>query len=294
MTANLDQSLEPGETIVYRTRGRSFGRMIIFVVSALVGFGLYQLGRLSVTPIGEASISDLLPALSFTLGGIGAFGALILLIAAHRQRSAPDDVVITNRRLLFSKGGWTRKVESTALRTIERIAWSRSFGAPQLEIVADGRILDLPSQRNEYALAKALADSTGSAAPPDIGPMAFFDLSVFGVLLVAALAYPLVWLGLGIFWASRTGRTSEPVHLVGSIGDLRGSLFSRFFARLPGRQYPDGDHHAAVRETRADAGRTRRWPTREMAPSDRPQMGQPALRPAAVLHGQLNGVRPDP
>lgn len=197
MIANLDQSLEPGEIVVYRTRGRAFAGTVVFWTSFLVGLALVEAGIQSITPVPDMTYWDRLLAVCAGAGGIGAFCALVILIAVRRQRNSPDDLLITDRRLLFSKGGWTRKFESVDLRRIERLALSDSVDAAGFEITTADRVLSLPRFRNESGLAEALAAASGCPGPPDLGPMAIADLRFFGFLLTAAAAYPAIWLGLG-------------------------------------------------------------------------------------------------
>ncbi len=196
MPADLDAALRPGETIVYRTRGRGYGRTAVLIAVMLVVVLLYSTGKFASYRAHDLAFWEFFLTICSTTGAVGAVAVVIFAYTIRRQRRAPDDLVITNRRLLFSKGGWSRKIEAAALDRIERVGWSGSPRAPSIEVVAAGRAIDLPRPRDADALAKALTDAIGVSPLPAIGRMANAEFWLLGAVLVWAVCYTAAWSGL--------------------------------------------------------------------------------------------------
>ena len=196
MPADLDAALQPDETIVYRTRGRSYSRAIVAIATILVAVPVYGVGKFAAVPTPGLHAWDLVLTVGAVTGAFGILATLFLLLAMRRQRKTPDDLIITDRRLLFSRGEWSRKIEALPLDQIDRVAWTGSHGAPTLEITAAGRVLDLPRQRHVDALARAVANASGVPPPAALGRMAVAEFWVLGAVLVWAATYSTIWLGL--------------------------------------------------------------------------------------------------
>lgn len=197
MAADLDAALQPGETIVFRTRGRAYGGKAIALVALLVSVPLYSAGRFAIVPAPGLNIQDVYLTVGTVTAAVGIVTALILLHLVRRQRRAPDDVVITDRRLLFTRSEWSHKIEAVALDRIDRVTWSRSHqGAPSLEVTVAGRVLDLPTLRQADALAKALTDATGASPLPSLGRMAVAEFLLPGAAVMWAVSYLTIWFGL--------------------------------------------------------------------------------------------------
>lgn len=186
MTADLDSLLEPRETVAYRTSGRSF-------VATFKVVALHALPLIMFTSVIMSTRLDVLwdSRIFYPSSLVGAviigivIGTIVLLIAARGQRRDPDHAMITDRRFLFADSDWDSKMESLALAEIERISWTRPGVVIRLEVAAANGTVLLTTMQEAEALAKALADATGLAAPPPLGRMVWADLTEFGEALVA-------------------------------------------------------------------------------------------------------------
>lgn len=204
MTADLDSILEPGETVVYRTSGRSFAGITKTVAVFVTAYAITATLTTVTIPMIAAAHPDFQPTrllnmpLVFvptvsTVAALIIVGLVALLIAVRGQRRDPDHAVITDRRFLFADSDWDSKLESLALAGIERISWARRGQSIRLEIAgANGTIL-LTTMHEAEALAGALADAAGTAAPPPLGRMVWADLTDFGEVLVGLTVLIAFW-----------------------------------------------------------------------------------------------------
>lgn len=207
-TANLDDSLDPGETVVYRTRGRSVAPTAIFLgltVIILIAIATAILIDAVVRTHG-AIHWDAIWGLPMIIGGFATFGAIPLLIDWARQRRNPDDFMITDRRILFADNYW---VDWIALSQVERVSWAERGRFRYPTIIADGQTIWLSHLRERDAAVRAIANATGTAAPPALGPMAVLDSASVGVIAALAVICPGVQIlqgryGLPAFGASNT------------------------------------------------------------------------------------------
>lgn len=185
MAADLDQALEPGETIVYRARGRSYAGVATFFGSLLAGIFLFLL--LSAVLHGsEVSGSRQFELSLWFYAVMAAFSLIALLILILGQRRDPDDVAITDRRLLFANSDWDSRMESMELAQIQRISWTRRRYPTGLEVVGSEGAIQLTMMRQADALARALAEAAGVAAPASLGRMSWAGgLHEVGEFLVA-------------------------------------------------------------------------------------------------------------
>lgn len=174
MAADLDAALEPGETIVYRTRGRIHtATAFLFgtIMTAVVLFWSIDTA-LRQSQLGPSEIAT---RATLLLGGCIAMTVICVLIARRAQRRAPDDLMITERRLLFANSDWDDRSESMALTDIEQITWASINGIRRLTVKGAGRAIRLPQLRDGNAAASALARATGLTAPPALGPISVID-----------------------------------------------------------------------------------------------------------------------
>ncbi len=196
MPADLDAALQPGETIVYRTRGRAFGPVTVYCASGLFGVFCLFAAMHGVAPEPGETLLSLVVTVFSACAAMGALSGLILLVAAYRQRRAPDDLIVTDQRLLFTKGGWTHRIETVPHDRVQRIGWSDCFFGLDLNIVCEDRIMVLPDRKDPDAVARAVADAAGVGVPRTLGRMAIAKPGVLGYALVAAMTYVAIWMGL--------------------------------------------------------------------------------------------------
>lgn len=197
MAANLDAALQPGETIVFRTRGRAYGRTATAFAAFFFIVPVYSAGKYVIFPTPGIDVLDIVLIVGAVTLAFGALIALILALVMRRQHRDPDDLIITDRRVLFTKSEWSRKIETAKLDRIDRIAWSRTWsGGLILEVSVGGRVLDLPRLRGSDALAKALTDATGAPPLPALGRMTIAEFLLPSAVMVWAVSYPTLWLCL--------------------------------------------------------------------------------------------------
>ena len=199
VTADLATSLEPGETVVFWTRGRSLAATaipyVLFIVCLVVVPPLILLDAMAVMPdridwrvIRISALVDV---------GIIAVAVAALLMARQRQAVNPDDFMITSRRVLFADNYW---VDSIELEKIDRVGWATRDGVRFPIIIGDGQTIWLSHLRERDAAVKAIADATGTPSPPLLGPLAVIDSTFVGmaaVMTVIVVAFKVVIALLG-------------------------------------------------------------------------------------------------
>ncbi len=187
-TADLTTSLEPGEIVVFWTRGRSFAAAVIpyalFLVTLVVLPPLTLLDAMVIAP--ERFNWPAIRIFMLIDVGIIAVCVAALLIARRRQALNPDDFMITNRRVLFADNYW---VDAIALDKIDRVVWATRDGIRFPVIIGDGQTIWLSHLRERDAAVKALADATGTPAPPLLGPLAVIDPAHVGMATVIAVIF---------------------------------------------------------------------------------------------------------
>lgn len=174
MAADLDTALQPGETIVYRTRGRIHTATALFFGTIMTAVMLFWSisTALRLSHFGPAEIAiRVTPILAVCIAVI----VIGVLVGRRGQRRAPDDLMITDRRFLFANSDWDDRSESMALKEIEQITWESERGIRRLTVRAAGRVIRLPQLRDGNAAAGSLAKATGLAAPPALGPISVID-----------------------------------------------------------------------------------------------------------------------
>lgn len=189
MAIDLTAILESGETIVYRTRGRSYAGATVMCATLFSAITLFWV--LNDMMIGQGSMQwDEFRPFNLILGGCMAGVMLtVLMIARWGQRHHPDDLAITDRRILFANSDWDNKLESLALNEIDQVAWAMELSRRYLTVKGGGRTIKLPALRDGDAAAKAIADAAGLAAPPALGPVAVVDPADLGTVPVVFAAY---------------------------------------------------------------------------------------------------------
>ena len=197
MTANLDLLLEPGETILYRTKGRRHAATAIIIAlnPACLLFCIY-LGDYTSDPANltarEIALYMAMNA-AILLCVFGVFALTAWLI----QHKGPDDLLITERRLLFANGDWDDKFETIALADIESIYWEMNTGMRRLTIRGRARMIQLTPLRDINGAARALARASGKPAPPALGPLLAIDPIHAYFPLGFLFAYIVIRYGLG-------------------------------------------------------------------------------------------------
>ncbi len=186
MTADLTTSLEPGETVVFWTRGRSIAATmsphVLYAVAFVVLPPLILLDAMVTEP--ERFNWPAIRIIALIDVGIIALCVAALLTALRRQALNPDDFMITNRRVLFADNYW---VDAIARNKIDRVAWATRDGVRFPTIIGDGQTIWLSHLRERDAAVKAIADATGTPAPPLLGPLAVIDPGHVGMAAVTAV-----------------------------------------------------------------------------------------------------------
>lgn len=188
MTANLDRLLEPGETVAFRARGRSLVR-IWFSGCIVIVSGLAFAALINARGFQAFADSTTLIIISGFAGALALLGGVVFAFEWRRQRRNPDEVLITNRRVLFTDSDWDSKVETMALSEVERISWSAAHGPGALDVIGAERTIRLPVMRQADALAGTLAAAADRPRPQPVGRMAVLDLSPFGLVVTFGGAF---------------------------------------------------------------------------------------------------------
>ncbi len=184
-TADLTTNLEPGETVVFWTRGRSLAAAVIPFGLAFVAIAvlppLLLLDQMVMAP--ETLNWHAIRIAALIDAGILLIAVAALLKAWRRQSLGPDDFMITNRRVLFADSYW---VDEIALDEIDRVGWANRDGLRYPTIIGNGQTIWLSHLRERDAAIKALADATGTKAPPSLGLLAVVDPAHVGMATVFA------------------------------------------------------------------------------------------------------------
>ena len=191
MAADLDAALEPGETVVYRTSGRSYRRLAIALGSAIPGFvilsGVKALFDPDYQEMSLATWVELNSALVLLFAGIIA---AILFVQVWRQRRSPDQLVLTDRRLLFAEGSWTHKIDSVSLAKIKSVTRSADFlSYGQIIVDSDQVTLTLPKFHFEAQLAEILTNAANVKPLLAINRLADVDLRILAFSLAGSVGY---------------------------------------------------------------------------------------------------------
>lgn len=184
MPADLDAALLPGETIVYRSSGRSIAGPCIIYGTVLLSFSVLLL---------------LLGAGGFA--GLDKFGAVVglgvaLLIFLLWQRRKPDQLIVTDRRVLFADGDWDDKSAALSLEEIEGFTWSTDRWGRELFVAGAGQTIRLSDFRDIDAATNAIANAADLQAPPPLGALTAVNLPELGGLVATCLILPVLRLGL--------------------------------------------------------------------------------------------------
>lgn len=189
MAAHLDAALQPSETIVFRTSGRSYRRQWFQFGSAIAGLTLVIALTHGFNPEYDLPPAERFWLLSAVIALIACPWALALLIQARKQRRSPDQVIITDRRLLFSKGDWTRKFDVVAMDGIQAIQRTSDLDSSGIAIESEDQILRLPRFGAETELAARLTEAAGLEPLPEIGGLVDVDLRLLGYSIAFSIGY---------------------------------------------------------------------------------------------------------
>jgi len=169
----LQSILQPGEAVVYSTRGESYIEPFIALLGLMAG--------------GSVLTAVVQPGGVWTILGI-----FILLVAAVTFLSRKEQpihqaqILISDRRLLFRASKRNANVIDLPLSEITAINWSEEDTTGTLRITSQSGLMMLPAMREPDALATALARAAGKRPPPPVGRMLNPDLLVPGSYLVTA------------------------------------------------------------------------------------------------------------
>lgn len=285
MPADLDAALQPGETIVFRTRGRSNVGGIAYSAIFLVWLPLFIWLNVELGTPGQINRLDVVTVL-YAVGG----GALALLavtfIANWWLRRTPDELAVTDRHLLFANGNLDNKLETMELCRIKRVAWTYIFGARSLTIEgSDGKTIRVDYLREIDAAARAIANAINVEAPAALGRLARIEPTQFGIVPTIFAAYLCIMILLGAPDLSAPGgpldfqsRWSKTAFMLSAwaVAAPIGALVGGALALTVLRPFvPAGQLQAAI-----CAGRKNRWDVRL------------ALRWASLLYGRLLSYEP--
>ncbi len=181
MSADLDATLQPGETIVYRTGGRSYTVAVVYYCIILQSLALFfWLNAIVRRP---DPVDFLAGGITFVVIGIGLAAPLFgLLISKFWQRWTPDELVVTDLRVLFANGDWDDRLEALALDRIDRISWIADGGFRHLAVVGKDTTIRMDHLRDADAAAQAIADAAGLEAPPALGRLTRAEPAQIGLL----------------------------------------------------------------------------------------------------------------
>lgn len=188
MTANLDQALEPGETVIYRTRGRAYAGTVTYYGTLVLALALFAYFYAALRTPGPVDWDNAWFILS--VGGGISIGVLVLVVGEiWGQRRTPDDLIITDRRLLFANSEWHDQLNSLELDQIVRLAWVLDSNMRYLTVEAPDLVIRLTPLRDLESAAKAIADAAGVPPAPALGRITAVDLLNLGFLPAALAAF---------------------------------------------------------------------------------------------------------
>ncbi len=170
---SLQSILQPGEPVVYATRGESFVEPFIALLGLMAG--------------GSVLTAVVQPGGVWTI--LGIFVLLVAAVTFLSRKEQPihqAQILITDRRLLFLPSKRNAAVIDLPLSEIAEIDWSESDATGTLRVTGPSGVLVLPPMREPDALAEALARAAGKRTPPTVGRMLNPDLLVPGSYLVSA------------------------------------------------------------------------------------------------------------
>ncbi len=193
MTADLNAVLQSGETIVFRTSGRSYRRQWSQFGSAIAGLMLYLTLSQGFNPEYDLPLAERFWYLSAVIALIACPWALALLIQARKQRLSPDEVIITDRRLLYSKGDSSRKFDSVTLDRIQGVSRTLELDSSGITVESEDQILRLPRFGAEPELADRLTEAAGLEPLTEIGPLVDVDLRLLGYAIACLAGYLPLW-----------------------------------------------------------------------------------------------------
>ncbi len=170
---NLQSILQPGEPVVYSTRGESFVEPFIALLGLMAG--------------GSVLTAVVQPGGVWTI--LGIFVLLVAAVTFVSRKEQPihqAQILITDRRLLFQPAKRNAAVIDLPLADVVDIEWSEADTTGTLRITGPSGVLVLPAMREPDALAGALAHAAGKRPPAPVGRMLNPDLLVPGSYLVTA------------------------------------------------------------------------------------------------------------
>ena len=170
---NLQSILQPGEPVVYSTRGESFVEPFIALLGLMAG--------------GSVLTAVVQPGGVWTI--LGIFVLLVAAVTFVSRKEQPiyqAQVLITDRRLLFQPAKRNAAVIDLPLADVVDIEWSETDTTGTVRITGPSGVLILPAMREPDALARALARAAGKRPPAPVGRMLNPDLLVPGSYLVTA------------------------------------------------------------------------------------------------------------
>ena len=187
MAADLDAALQPDERIAYRTRGRSY-------VAEMTNLGIIVASLLLFTWLNGALLNPelavALQTLMFASGAVGAAaGIIVALVMIWWMSRTADELIITDRRILFANGDWNNKLEALDLEQIQQISWVSRLGSRHLSVRGRAATIRLGRLRDADAAARAIEDASGIEAPPALGRLARFSPVYFGIVPAVFAVY---------------------------------------------------------------------------------------------------------
>ena len=211
MAADLDAALQPDERIAYRTRGRSY-------VAEMTNLGIIVASLLLFTWLNGALLNPelaiALQTVIFASSAVGAAaGIIVALVMIWRMSRTADELIITDRRILFANGDWNNKLEALDLEQIQQISWVSRLGSRHLSVRGRAATIRLGRLRDADAAARAIEDASGIEAPPALGRLARFSPVYFGIVPAVFAVY--LFLGvlletLGLWPAGGAGDLGTP------------------------------------------------------------------------------------
>ena len=266
MAVDLNAVIEPGETIIHRSSGRSIAGPCIAYGSILVTLSvlLLLMGAGRITTLEKFG----------TLAGI----CVALLVFLIWQRSKPDQLIVTDRRVLFADGDWDNKSVALPLDSLEGFTWSTHNWARELFVAGAGQTIRLSDLRDCDASVKAIANAADLQAPPALGPLTAVNLPDLGGLVATCLIFPVLRFGLDPLIVTLL---AELFATGGGWFDLAWTFTLLAIALLfgwlsGGLIIASGLRGGAL--GRADAGGAMLRQARQAAASHRPEMGGVPLR----------------
>ncbi|NNG02471.1 MAG: hypothetical protein HKM95_00015 [Inquilinus sp.] len=155
--------------------------MVVAVIGVLV-MGLMIAKDVFQSP----NMRDLLSVYLLIMAVLAGLCTLVFSIVALRIKRHPNEIVVTDRRVLLARGSRLNRLTTISTCNIATVGWSDETGWHYLEIGRGGDPFKLPAFDDQDTLGAAIAKAAGVDAPVAIGRFSTMDLSFAAGLIFFA------------------------------------------------------------------------------------------------------------